>query len=61
MSDVSAIAIALGRDHTCAIVTGVALKCWGSNVKGQLGIGSTIDQYSPRIVAGSLAANESGR
>jgi len=31
--------IAAGGLHTCAVVTGGALKCWGSNFNGQLGIG----------------------
>jgi len=39
--------LAAGADHTCAIfpVTALSeqtLQCWGSNARGQLGIGSTI-------------------
>lgn len=37
------IDIAAGGDNTCAILTGGQLKCWGRNVYGQLGIGSTSD------------------
>jgi alpha-tubulin suppressor-like RCC1 family protein len=44
---ISATAIAVGFDHTCAIVTGGGVKCWGRNDFGQLGIGSTTRQNSP--------------
>ena len=43
----SAIAIVLGESHTCAIVTGGTLKCWGRNDYGQLGIGSSSTQFIP--------------
>ena len=47
LSGYSAIAIALGNTHTCVIVTSGGVKCWGYNGYGQLGIGSTSNQYSP--------------
>ena len=47
-----AIAIALGHYHSCIIVTGGGVKCWGHNGAGQLGIGSTGDRYSPTDVPG---------
>ena len=49
-SGYSAISIALGESHTCAIVTGGGVKCWGYNDFGQLGIGSSSTQYSPQNV-----------
>jgi hypothetical protein len=49
---VSAFAIALGHMHTCAIVSGGGVKCWGKNENGQLGIGSTTDATSPADVEG---------
>ena len=47
LSGYSAVSIALGQHHTCAIVTGGGVKCWGYNDYGQLGIGSSSSQYSP--------------
>ncbi len=44
---VSAFAISLGVHHTCALVTGGGIKCWGLNNDGQLGIGSTANQLRP--------------
>ena len=38
-----------GGEHTCALRTH-ALWCWGHNAYGQLGIGGTTDQVSPRRV-----------
>jgi alpha-tubulin suppressor-like RCC1 family protein len=35
--------IAAGANHTCVILKGGQLKCWGRNIFGQLGIGSTAD------------------
>ncbi len=36
--------IALGLVNTCAILQTGALKCWGNNTNGQLGIGSTVSK-----------------
>jgi alpha-tubulin suppressor-like RCC1 family protein len=43
----TAVAIALGQYHTCVIVSGGGIKCWGYNNYGQLGNGGTSTQYSP--------------
>jgi alpha-tubulin suppressor-like RCC1 family protein len=44
---VSAMAIASGDVHTCAIVLGGSVRCWGGNSVGQLGIGITTEQNIP--------------
>jgi len=35
------IQLATGNRHTCAITGGQKLRCWGSNIKGQIGTGNS--------------------
>jgi alpha-tubulin suppressor-like RCC1 family protein len=49
-SDISGIA--LGNQHSCAVIVGGGAKCWGSNVYGQLGDGTRIDRTTPVDVLG---------
>jgi hypothetical protein len=37
----TATAVALGDTHSCALLDDGAVKCWGANDKGQLGVGDT--------------------
>lgn len=47
-----ALQITAGRMHSCALVAGGTVKCWGRNSEGQLGDGITTDQFSPVVVVG---------
>ena len=48
----AASAIATGNFHTCAIVTGGTVECWGNNADGQLGDGTNTDSSRPVAVVG---------
>src|SRR5262249_46277028 len=53
--------VAAGGDHSCAILTGGALKCWGRNTEGQLGLGDTTARGAlPGQMGDALAAVDLG-
>lgn len=44
--------IAIGNDHTCALMISGAVKCWGNGSNGRLGDGTSVNKSSPVNVTG---------
>ena len=49
------VAVSAGGQHTCGVAASGAAYCWGSNSRGQLGIGTGLDQVKPTMVSGGLS------
>ena len=45
-------AIAAGETHTCALLSGGSVRCWGDNIYGQLGDNTSTPQHLPSGVPG---------
>ena len=52
----TAMSIALGEHHTCALLTGGAIKCWGWNDYGEIGLGFEHSGYTKGNVYGIKTA-----
>ena len=49
----NAIKVAAGSSHTCALTASGGVKCWGRNLNGQLGDGSTTERLIAIDVSGA--------
>lgn len=47
-----AVAISAGNQHTCAVLATSSVVCWGDNVYGKLGDGTSTQQHLPVAVSG---------
>jgi cysteine-rich repeat protein len=50
-----------GRHHTCALIEGGRVRCWGNNAAGQLGYGNVdnVGDNEPAAMAGDVVLGES--
>jgi alpha-tubulin suppressor-like RCC1 family protein len=46
--------MAAGVDHSCSLLVGGQIWCWGQNKSGQLGDGTTTSRLTPVAVAGGI-------
>jgi Regulator of Chromosome Condensation (RCC1) repeat protein len=44
--------LAIGEEHSCKIVAGGKVVCWGDNIHGKLGNGTTTPQNGAVLVSG---------
>jgi uncharacterized repeat protein (TIGR02543 family) len=54
------VAITAGGNHTCALLTGSRVVCWGNNGNGQLGDGTTTNRTLPVQTSGFYNAVDAG-
>lgn len=54
--DQGVAALAAGSAHTCAVLIGGSVKCWGFNEDGQLGDGTSVNKNVPTAVTGLNSA-----
>jgi alpha-tubulin suppressor-like RCC1 family protein len=43
--------VSAGQGFTCVVLLDGDARCWGSNMQGQLGDGTTVDRYVPTRIA----------
>ena len=54
------VQLAAGSDHTCALLQGGAVRCWGEGADGQLGYGNTNDIGDDEMPASAGDVNVGG-
>ncbi len=48
----SGVCLTCAQFHSCAVLVGGAVKCWGRNNNGQIGDGTTTSRLTPVNVVG---------
>jgi alpha-tubulin suppressor-like RCC1 family protein len=46
------VGVSAGVNHTCAVLSTGSVECWGDNIFGELGDGTTTGRASPTVVTG---------
>jgi alpha-tubulin suppressor-like RCC1 family protein len=54
------VALAVGSDHMCAVLSGGTLECWGADSDSQCGNGISPVMVGPTAIAGSAASVAAG-
>ena len=52
---VNAVAIAAGNKHTCVLLVGGTVRCWGTNQDGQIGNGSSLSNFLTPVAVSGLS------
>ncbi len=51
-----AVSVSLGDEHSCAVVTGAAVKCWGQTVDGRVGNNTTTPNLNYPVAVSTITS-----